>query len=344
MIKWEGYQHGINLGGWLSQSDLSEERLKGFIVEEDIAKIAEWGLDHVRVPVDHELIENEDGTFIAEGFLFLDKIISLCEKYGLNMILDLHKTAGFSFDFRENSTDLFVREDLQERFYRLWEEFAKRYGMLSNRISFELLNEITDKDFNEKWLEISEKCIKRIRKYAPDTYILVGGYWNNSIRAIKDLAMPFDDKIVYNFHCYDPFIFTHQGAYWVKDMPADFRIGANETILKYDSESHKLSGYLYPTYEAFENKGLSKINATFFKNYFREAVQISEERKVPLYCGEYGVIDLAGGNDALLWIRAINKAFNDIGIGHAFWTYKEMDFGVVDKRYDDVRTELVKCI
>ena len=26
------------------------------------------------------------------------------------------------------------------------------------------------------------------------------------------------------FHCYDPFLFTHQAAYWVDEMPEDLRV------------------------------------------------------------------------------------------------------------------------
>ena len=33
MKKLEGFQHGINLGGWLSQCDYTEERYSTFITE-----------------------------------------------------------------------------------------------------------------------------------------------------------------------------------------------------------------------------------------------------------------------------------------------------------------------
>ena len=41
-----------------------------------------------------------------------------------------------------------------------------------------------------------------------------------------ELLPDFDDRnIVYNFHCYEPQLFTHQSAYWVENMPLDFHIG-----------------------------------------------------------------------------------------------------------------------
>ena len=48
----EGYMHGVNLGGWLSQCDHTKERYETFITKKDIETIKDWGLDHIRVPVD----------------------------------------------------------------------------------------------------------------------------------------------------------------------------------------------------------------------------------------------------------------------------------------------------
>ena len=53
MQKWEGYQNGINIGGWLSQCVHTKEHYNSFITEEDIKKIKEMRIcgtatDHVR--------------------------------------------------------------------------------------------------------------------------------------------------------------------------------------------------------------------------------------------------------------------------------------------------------
>ena len=99
MRKFEHYLHGVNLGGWLSQnSDTSKKHYETFITEKDIAYIASLGLDHVRVPVDYILLEEEDGTPKSEGYLYLDNCLRWCRTHGIRMILDLHKTFGYSFD------------------------------------------------------------------------------------------------------------------------------------------------------------------------------------------------------------------------------------------------------
>ena len=101
MKRWKGFEHGINLGGWLSQCDHTKERYDNFITEPDIARISSWGLDHIRIPVDYDLVETKEGEYIEEGFAYIRKVIDWAGKYGLNMILDLHKTYGYSFDFGE---------------------------------------------------------------------------------------------------------------------------------------------------------------------------------------------------------------------------------------------------
>lgn len=315
MLKDKGFYRGINLGGWLSQCDYSEERLNYFITEPDFEKIASWGLDHVRIPIDYNVLENEDGSFKESGFARIAKALELAEKYGLKAIIDLHKTAGFSFDEGEQETGFFDNDKYQERFYRLWEELAKHFGKDTENVAFELLNEVTEQQFSDTWNRISCECIKRIRAYAPDTLILLGSYWNNSPEAVKDLEKPYDNKVIYNFHCYSPMEFTHQGAPWVKDLT--------------DTKTN------------FEDMD---ITPEFFEKLFAEAMETAKNNGTSLYCGEYGVIDRAAPEDALKWFKVINSVFEKYKIARAAWSYKEMDFGLSDSRMDGVREELIKYL
>ena len=80
MKRFEGYQKGINLGGWLSQCvSYEKEHFDTFILEEDIAQIAQWGMDHVRLPIDYDIIEEEDGTVKEEGHEYIVNCINWCK-------------------------------------------------------------------------------------------------------------------------------------------------------------------------------------------------------------------------------------------------------------------------
>ena len=301
---------GVNLGGWMSQCDYSEERLNTFIQEEDIRRIASWGLDHVRLPIDYNVLDR------ADGYDRIDRAIGWCRENGLKVVLDLHKTRGYSFDQGEAEGGFFDSEEYQEAFYAYWLKMADRWGSLHEDVAFELLNEVTDASFMPAWNRIAGECIRRIRTVAPLTWILVGGYDNNSPHAVPAIDVPEDDRLILNFHCYLPLPFTHQGAYWVPFLDRDKRV-------------------------SFEESGACEA---YFEGVFEPALQATWFKPKPLYCGEYGMIDLASPEDTVRWFRAIHAVLERHSIARAAWTYKGMDFGLTDPRLDGVRDELIKLL
>ena len=326
MRPFTGFEKGINFGGWLSQCDHTKERYDTFIKAGDFTEVKNRGYDHVRVPVDYELFANDDLEFHGNGLSYIDFAIEECEKNGLHMVLDLHRTVGFSFDPGHNKEGFFENEAYQNFFYVIWEKLSERYGKYSDMLAFEMLNEVTKKEYCEPWNRISTECIKRIRKNAPDTWILLGGYYNNSIEALKDLALPYDDKIVYNFHCYEPLLFTHQGAYWIASMDTSFRFHYKSSFRTYEELSHKQLCQAFSDFEALDPNQCP--DERYFERLVSEAVRVAEERNVPLYCGEYGVIDLADRNDAKEWFHDFHAVMDKYSVGRAVWIYKEMDFEV----------------
>lgn len=310
-----GFYRGVDLGGWFSQCDYSRERLDTFITEKDFDVIASWGLDHVRIPVDYNIFEDEQGNFLPEGFDRVARALDWARARKLKVVLDLHKTYGFSFDSGEKEDGFFVNEAYQERFYRLWEQLARHFTDPEN-VAFELLNEVTDQSYIQTWNRIVRECIRRIRRIAPDTLILVGSYWNNSAEAVKDLDALADDRVIYNFHCYAPLAFTHQGAPWVQHLDQSVRM-------------------------TFEEAGFTEKD---FEKLFESALQAAEKHHTCLYCGEYGVIDRATPEDTVKWYRTIHQVFEKHGISRAAWSYRQMDFGLADTRMDGVRDELLRYL
>lgn len=310
----KGFGKGVNLGGWLSQCSYDRNHMDTFITEADFAQIAAWGFDHVRIPFDYNILEDENGGVCEEGYARLERAVQSAKKNGLNVLLDLHKTAGFSFDFySENESGFFESAEYQERFYQLWERIAARFGNDPEHIAFELLNEVTDPAVIGIWNRIIRECIGRIRKFAPETKILVGSYWNNSAEAVKDLDAPYDANTVYNFHCYEPLAFTHQGAVWTDKLNPDDRF----TFAECD------------------------ITPDYFEKLFSAAIEKAQSHGAELYCGEYGVIDIVPPEDTVQWFRTIHSVLDKYGIGRSIWSYKGMNFGLTDARLDGVRAELL---
>ena len=205
-------------------------------------------------------------------------------------------------------------------------EFAHIFGKNTDMLTFELLNEVTKKEYSDKWNEISENCIKNIREIAPDINIIIGGYYNNSLEAIKDLKDPYDDKIVYTFHAYEPLLFTHQGAYWIETMDTEFRCDYTMPYSKYEELSQKYLCQAYASFKKFDQNECP--NENYFEVLLEEAIRVAKQRNVALYCGEYGVIDKADKKEAAKWFHDFHAVMDKYNIGRCVWNYKEMDFEI----------------
>lgn len=345
MRNFEGFKKGVNLGGWISQfACYDEAHFDSFITKADIEDIASLGFDHVRVPVDYNVLEDEEGNKREKGFSYLENCRKWCAQYGLNMIIDLHECFGYSFDPLKKDMDrkkFFYDEELQGRFMKLWEEIAKRFSPYQDQVAFEPLNEVVLMEVADAWNAIVTKYIAMMRKIVPDSYIIIGGVCYNSVTSVPLLDFPLDDKIVYNFHCYEPMVFTHQGAYWIEGMPSDFRIGYPKTLKEYQTEGDRLDADING---AVYMEGIREIGEGFFEDIFTPAIKKASEDNVPLYCGEYGAIDLAAGEDRLRWLKDIHAVFNKYGIGRALWNYKEKDFGMQDASFASIRDRFIEIV
>jgi hypothetical protein len=54
------------------------------------------------------------------------------------------------------------------------------------------------------------------------------------------------------------------------------------------------------------------------------------------------VINLANAKDTYQWYKLIADSFDRFRIGRSAWSYKEMDFGIIDAHMDEVRDDLIK--
>ena len=59
---------------------------------------------------------------------------------------------------------------------------------------------------------------------------------------------------------------------------------------------------------------------------------------------EYGMISLADPEDTMDWYRMVCTCFDRYGIGRAAWSFREMDFGLIDPHADSIRERLLKVL
>jgi aryl-phospho-beta-D-glucosidase BglC (GH1 family) len=336
-------KRGVNLGGWISQyGEIDPHHFDAFITREDIRQISDWGFDHVRLPVDYDVLEDKNipGKYLERGFDHINDCLAWCADSGLRVILDLHKAPGYAFD-EQGQNDFETNPARQEHFIALWRALTQRFAAVDqDLLAFELLNEVVFEDAT-KWNAIVEKTIKAIRSIDQDRLILFGGNYYSSVDTLSELPQFADENVQSKFHFYLPLSVTHQKAYWVPPL-----LELDQTV-DYPGRADGLEAYLsaHPEYgwRLADEIGV-EFNEAYLRKLLAPAVEFMRERHTGLHCGEFGVIDRAPMQTRLNWTRDLVKILKNLGIGYAYWTYKAMDFGLVDARGNVIHRELINIL
>lgn len=350
----ENFRNGINLGGWLSQYDCvvpapqnteeMKKHLKSFITEENIAQITSWGMDHVRLPVDYRVLEREKDSLADEetALTYMDRCADWCEKYRLNLIIDLHHAAGNVYGMMEEPMPLLIEEELAQRFIGIWRKLAGHFrDRKAPVVMFELLNEVSDGS-GYLWNRLCKETVAAIRQIDPGRCILIGSNEQNSPFRLKELDLLEDENVFYNFHFYDPQVFTHQRAHFSEEMvtygqkvhyPGD--ISGFTDFLRRNRKY--LPKYVHVAMEREVSKERMRV-------LLKDALDFVKYSGRELYCGEFGVIDSAEEEDAAGWLRDCMEIFEENRIGHALWNYKALDFGFINMKNEVASAEKLRAV
>lgn len=282
--------------------------------EIDFECFKNMGIDVIRLPVHFDLLMEpvQNGKIKEYVLEKLDQVCDWAEKNKIYLIIDNH-----SFNSEEWSNNPVSEKLLKEHLETVWSQVAPRYKDRSEYILYEIVNEPPYKNTN-KWIKIQEELIKLIRTYDTKHSIVVGGADFSSIDALVKMKPYKDDNLIYTFHFYEPFLFTHQGATWV------------------GKEMMDLEGVPFPYDENRipEFKGKAKnswVQDTFFYEYprtgtakyinerIKKAADWGKKYKVPVFCGEMGDKVWINRQDRIAWINATREALNNNNLPYCSW-------------------------
>ncbi len=77
-------------------------------------------------------------------------------------------------------------------------------------------------------------------------------------------------------------------------------------------------------------EGLTYMDRDFVYRFLQPAADFIAEHDLPLYCGEYGVIEEADPESRAAWTQDVAAFCTQHGIGRALWSYRGMNFRLVD--------------
>lgn len=337
--RFDGYMAGVNLGGWISQCPYKYEHHDSFITAEDFKKIADFGFDHVRIPLDYQVIESDSNPFeyVEKGFGYLDFALEQCKINNLNMVIDLHHAPGYSFGTLATNS-LFTDETMQKRFISIWETIGKRYISERENVVFELLNEVVEPN-SDRWNALSLKTLEAIRAIDSDRVVIIGGNNYNSMTTMKELPVFGDENVVYNFHYYLPFVLTHQKGSWthLRNLKTNVTYPAPASLYAQADIESGGSGREFDGHET--------IDINFLEILMKPALDFINERGISrLYCGEYGVIDYADADTRERWHHDFSSLLLKYNIGRAVWSYRRMNFKMIENDGSAVSEKLIEAV
>ena len=330
MKRFIGFEHGMGIGGWLTNykrfNVLPEDRrlcltvgdmehFESYITERDVAYIAGLGMDHIRLGFDQIVLESEPYVYREEIFAIIDRFLGWCDKYGLGVVLNLHKAIGNYCDIPEK-IQLLDDEELQNRFLSLWLAFEERYAD-KPALAFELLNEVRNVD-PEKWNVLADRAVNAIRAKNATRRIIIGSIAWNSSGKLKDLRIYEDENIIYTFHTYAPFEFTHQQGvlqaeplYYNRKMPYP-----TEDIERYRDYHRVVKG------NANAYLTIDKMDIEFIRRSLAPAAAFAKAHpdKI-LWCGEFGTIRHADMAWREAWMRDVITVLRENDIPYCVWNY-----------------------
>ncbi len=313
------FNRGVNLTNWFQAGSAHQIQFTKF-TKQDLINIKSLGCDVVRLPINlHAMTDGKPDYNIEPLFFdFLDQVVDWSEDLQLNLILDNH-----TFDPAAN-TDPNIGGVL----VKVWKQMAEHYKNRSTLIYYEVLNEphgIT----NQAWNQIQQTVIDAIRSADQKHTIVVGAANWNTYNDLKNLPVYTDNNLIYTFHFYDPFVFTHQGASWTDPS----MVPLSGVPFPYDASRMpqvpvSLEGsWIGSAMNNYMNDG----TVAHVKSLIDIAVQFKNDRHVPVYCGEFGVyIPNSANEDRVFWYETIRKYLEENGIAWTTWDYKG-GFGLFKK-------------
>lgn len=291
-------QRCMNLSGAL---EAPTEGLWGYSIRDrDLKELKARGFDTVRLPVRWQILRTENGLMVSpEQLSRVDEVITQAHAVQLNVILNAHHYNALNED----------PDTHEPRLEWLWKELSQHYSDAPQSLIFEFINEPHSEMTIRRTDVLNRRLLAIVRETHPERWVLYGTAHWGTLEGMLKSDPPFDERAMIGFHYYEPFNFTHQGAFFVDPPPP--------TGVTWGSESDRAS----------------------LKRDMAKAAQFRDRRGMPLLLGEFGVYEQVPLGLRADWTRSVRTEAESAGIGWCHW-----GFATTFKSYDLAREDWIYSI
>ncbi len=226
-----------------------------------------------------------------------DDGVRICKEEGLLVLVDLHCPPGGRLD--GGTCRLFQDKKYQDYFLEVWPKIALRYKDAANVYAFDLLNEAVEGPVAAglmNWRDLATEATRRIRAVDPDRAVVFEpSPWGSAFGFETLEPLPLE-KVIYSFHMYEPFQFTHQTLY------------NNPGPVSYPGA---IAGATW--------------NRARIAEVFRPVREFQQEFNVQIFVGEFSAIRWAPGDSARDWLADVIDLMEEYRWDWSYHAYREWD-------------------
>ena len=188
---------------------------------EDLSALHRAGIDFVRLLLDPGPLLAFSGDRRRRLFADVIAAIELTLAQDLSVLVNLHPNGATHY---WNPARLVgdVSAPLFTRYLGLVSDIAAHLARLDPaRVAFEPLNEPPQRCGAADWAIMQGELLRTARRAAPSLTLVATGACGSMIAGLEalDPASPGDANILFTFHFYEPYLFSHQGAPWMTSEP-----------------------------------------------------------------------------------------------------------------------------
>jgi endoglucanase len=311
-------RRGVSLSNWFAESQ------NAALAAGDFRRIKDAGFDHVRIPVDPELLGfslfDADRRVLFD-FAKLDGAVNMARDIGLAAIIEVQPTESFL-------TQVEQEPRAEAAFIGFWRTVAEHYRLYApGTLAFEILDAPGYTADAGKYRLMVLDAVGAIHQAMPAVTIIVDLPKSATLQGFEGFSGVDEPNIVYGFHFYEPFLFTHQGlkgpavyGYALRsfhDLPypssladpkTDYAPLADPLEVKRDVLEYNTAGW-----DAGHIAARIKLAADWAK---------ANQRRV--LCTEFGVVRKTAAPDSRYrWIADTRKALEAQNIGWDVWDYAD---------------------
>lgn len=330
-LQLEQLSKGVNLVGWFSDG-ASPSFYKERFSKTDLDEIKHAGFTYIRIPIGRTILfqENNPSVLNTVNANYLDSAIQMAINAGLSVVLDgIH--ADNTIEYR-----IVTEPGFEDKVIAYWRAMAERYKKFDSKsVFFELFNEPFVRNDSTVWVpdnwwsKTQVKIVNEIRKITTEHYLVLTGN-RTLIRGLKAAPAMKGERLIYNFHFYDPYLFTHQGspnAGWdyieiARDVPYPSSPEVLQPLINAVTDA-SLKAYL-------AEYGRNGYNIDSINSWISEAYMWGRENDVMMTCNEFGTYQNATPTESRArYFHDVRTILEKYHIGWAVWDY-DLEFGITE--------------